>query len=111
MWRGIRLGLSKWEAAEIAASEWRPPPLPATSRLVRRGGLRVRLLIRMVLLLAMIPSYFLLQWWMERWIERTEPWSGAVVFALLAGTMVVCIVGIEVVRRRRIRILPGPGRD
>jgi hypothetical protein len=34
-------------------------------------------------------------------------WSGIVVLAFLLVVMVVCIVGIEVSRRRRIQILPG----
>lgn len=65
----------------------------------------------MWLLLAMWPASIPLRVLLHQWLKRFEPWPGIVAFALLAGTMVVCIIGIEVLRRRPNRILPGPDRD
>ncbi len=111
----IRLGLSKRESAEIAASEWHPPSASTASAPGRRGARRLGALVWLALLvvlaLAALLVEVLLDWLLAWGLDRFQPWSSRVIFALLVGFFVVCVVGFEASRRHRIRILPGPGRN
>ncbi len=107
----IRLGLSKWESAEIAASRWQPPPAHATTSPGRRAGLWIRALFWVAVLLGYWPASFFLSRWLQRLFDRFEPWSTMVVAVLVVGFLVVCFIGFELSRRHRIRILPGSDRD
>lgn len=111
----IRLGLSKWESAELAESAWHTPSASTASAPGRSGGRRLRALVWLVLLLVLGPAALLVELLLDgllEWgLERFEPWSSLVISALLGGFFVVCIVGFEASRRHRIRILPGPGRN